>query len=104
MADPYAIIRTGGKQYRVKSGDVIDVELLGDAEDVTFNDVLLLSDGKEVKVGTPLVEGAIVQGKYKGEIKGPKVIAFKMKRRKNYRRKVGHRQRYAQVEITKVGA
>jgi large subunit ribosomal protein L21 len=99
----YAIISTGGKQYRVQKGDTIDVELL-DAESpaITFTDVLLLADGEKVTVGTPNVAGATVKAEVQGEIKGDKVVAFKYKRRKNYRRTVGHRQRYNRVTITEI--
>ncbi len=98
----YAIIKTGNKQYRVKSGDVIDVELL-EAEKsgkVEFNEVLLLHDGKEAKVGAPTVPKAVVHGEVVDQVRGPKVIAYKYKKRKNYRRKIGHRQNYTRVKIT----
>lgn len=100
----YAIIQTGGKQYRVKRGDVIDVELLsqeGDAP-VEFREVLFVGDSNEAKVGSPLVNGFVVKGELVSEVKGPKVIAFKYKRRKMCRRKVGHRQRYSRVKITEI--
>ena len=98
--EKYAIIRTGGKQLRVAAGDVIDVELLGQERGpVEFSDVALLSDGGSVKVGTPHVEGCKVLGELVDEVKGPKVIAFKYKRRKNCHRKVGHRQPYSRVKI-----
>ena len=98
----YAIIKTGSKQYRVKSGDVIDVELL-DAEKngtVEFTDILLFHDGKEAKIGAPTVPSAVVRGEVVDQVRGPKVIAYKYKKRKNYRRKVGHRQNYTRVKIT----
>jgi len=99
----YAIIHTGGKQVRVATGDVVDVELLHqEAGPVEFNDVLLVVDGANVKVGTPHVEGGKVCGELIRDIKGPKVIAFKFKRRKNYHRKVGHRQPYSRVKITAI--
>lgn len=100
----YAIIETGGKQYQVKPGDTIDVELL-DAEvgsKVVFSNVLFLNTGKAVKVGTPFVANSSVQAELLQEVKGPKVIAFKYKRRKPIRRKVGHRQRYCRVKITEI--
>ncbi|MBI2486446.1 MAG: 50S ribosomal protein L21 [Deltaproteobacteria bacterium] len=98
-----AVIRTGGKQYRVKAGDVIKVEKIagksGDA--VEFGEVLMVSDNEgAVKVGSPLVTSAIVKGKILNEEKGKKLIIFKFKRRKGYRRKNGHRQAYTRVEIT----
>ncbi len=103
----YAIIRSGGKQYRVKKGDIIDVDLLGlSAEEkaVEFRDVLFLNDGKENVVGAPCVENCLVMGELLGEAKGPKVISFKFKRRKDSRRKIGHRQRYSRVKITEIQA
>ncbi len=98
----YAIIRTGGKQYRVAAGDVIDVELSNFTHDapVEFNEVLFMSNGSEGRVGCPIVSGCIVKGELVGEVKGPKVYAFRYKRRKNYHRKVGHRQNYARIKIT----
>ena len=104
MSDQYAILRTGGKQYRVTPGDKIHVELLPSSEGdkVEFDEVLFYTDGKASKVGAPKVEGCMVVGKHLGEVRGPKVIAFKYKRRQNYRRKVGHRQNYARVEITAI--
>lgn len=102
----YAIIQTGGKQYRVEQGDEIDVELLKSEENgkVSFNHVLLCNDGKETHVGTPKLENFLVEGELLGNVKGPKVIAFKYKRRKNYRLKKGHRQKYHRVKITQIAA
>lgn len=100
----YAIIESGGKQYRVQSGDVIDVELL-EAEpkgEVQFNHVLFINNGSSVKIGSPHVKGGMVKAAFVEEVKGPKVIAFKYKRRKRIRRKVGHRQRYSRVKITEI--
>jgi large subunit ribosomal protein L21 len=100
----YAIIETGGKQYRVEEGDVIDVELL-EAEKggkITFDRVLFLQNGKEAKVGAPTVDGTHVIAELLQEVRGPKVIAYKYKKRKNYRRKVGHRQNYLRVKITEI--
>lgn len=101
----YAIIQTGGKQYRVEAGDVVDVELLN-AEpkaNVEFKEVLFFSNGEEKKVGTPVVEQAVVRGVVKEIVRGPKVINFKYKRTKSStRRKVGHRQTYTRVEITEL--
>jgi large subunit ribosomal protein L21 len=102
-----AVIRTGGKQYLVKPGDKIDVELLdiADGEEVKFEDVLMVSNGEnDIKLGTPTVEGASVKGKLLGQLKGKKVIVFKFKRRKGYRRKQGHRQKFSSVEITDIQA
>ena len=100
----YAIIATGGKQYRVSEGDKIYIEKI-DAEvgsTVSF-DVLLVENNGEVKVGTPVVEGVKVEGKVVGQVRGEKIIVFKYKSKKNYRRKQGHRQPYTKVEITKIG-
>lgn len=99
----YAIIRTGGKQYKVESGDEIMVEKL-DAEigaDVTF-DVLMLC-GDEVVVGKPVVEGVVAKAKVIEHGKGKKVIVFKYKPKKNYRKKQGHRQPYTMVKIKAIG-
>lgn len=99
----YAIIESGAKQLRVQEGDVVDVELLGSEEKtMQFDKVLLIHDGKAAKVGTPYLSSCAVHGELIGEVKGPKVIAFKYKKRKNYRRKVGHRQKYTRVKITKI--
>lgn len=100
----YAIIETGGKQYRVEKDDVIDVELL-DSEagsTVQFTNVLFFNDGKNAKVGSPYVAKAVVKGQLLMESKGPKVISFKYKQRKGVRRKVGHRQKYSRVKITEI--
>jgi large subunit ribosomal protein L21 len=98
----YAIIETGGKQYRVEVGDELEVELLGTEKTFTFDKVLLMHDGNAMKLGKPYVEKCVVHAEILGEIKGEKVIAFKYKRCKNYRRLVGHRQRYSRVKITKI--
>ncbi len=100
----YAIIESGGKQYRVEKGDVIDVELLEADNDgkVKFGNVLFLHDGKAVKVGQPNINKCAVHGELVKEVKGPKVIAFKYKLRKTERRKVGHRQRYSRVKIMEI--
>jgi len=100
----YAIIETGGKQYRVEKDDVIDVELLESekGQSVEFTNVLFFNDGKNVKVGSPYVAKALVKGQLLMESKGPKVISFKYKQRKGVRRKVGHRQKYHRVKITEI--
>ena len=100
----YAIIETGGKQYRVQQGDVICVEKLGAAvgETVCFDHVLVLGEGEGIQVGTPYV-GTAVAGKVVEEGKGKKVIIFKYKAKKDYRKKQGHRQPYTMVEITGLG-
>ncbi|MCH2175748.1 MAG: 50S ribosomal protein L21 [Lentisphaeria bacterium] len=101
----YAVIETGGKQYKVQEGDVIDIELLGlDAgQDVEFDKVLAVSNG-ELSVGAPYVDGAKVTGVLEENFRGKKLIAFKMKRRQGYRRKVGHRQNLSKVRITGISA
>ena len=100
----YAIIATGGKQYRVSEGDVIYIEKLDVEVDSTVSfDVLLVGNDGDVKVGTPVVEGVKVEGKVVGQVRGDKIIVFKYKSKKNYRRKQGHRQPYTKVEITKIG-
>ena len=98
----YAIIQTGGKQYRVQEGDIIDVELLGSDQAVKFEQVLLVHDGKDPKIGLPYVPQCTVHAELIGMTKGPKVIAYKHKPCKNSRRTVGHRQRYSRVKITKI--
>ena len=98
----FAVIQTGGKQYKVAKDDIIIVEKL-DAETgkkVTFDDVLLAGEGAKVKVGAPLVKGASVTGEVLEQRKGDKVIVFKKKRRQTYRRKKGHRQNETVVKIT----
>ena len=100
----YAIIETGGKQYRVQEGDEIEVELLHKEGDVRFDKVLLIHDGKSSRVGAPHLDKCAVEGEVLGTIKAPKVIAFKYKPCKNYRRTVGHRQKYSKVRIKKIVA
>ncbi len=100
-----AVIKTGGKQYLVKPGDIIDIEkITGDeGSEVEFSDVLMVSDGEgDVKVGTPVVKTAQVKGTILGEKKGTKITVFKFKRRKGYRNKQGHRQRYTSVKINSI--
>ena len=102
----YAIVKTGGKQYKVSEGDVLFVEKL-DAKDgdvVTFDEVLACSNGNGLVVGTPVVEGASVQAKVLEQGKAKKVIVFKYKAKKDYRRKQGHRQPYTKVVIEKINA
>lgn len=98
----FAVIKTGGKQYRVKVGDIISVEKI-EAEKgqiIHFDQVLLLEDGSQVQVGTPNLEKARVAAEVLDEYKGEKVIVFKKKRRKGYRRKKGHRQLLTKVRIS----
>ena len=97
----YAIIRTGGKQYRAESGKTIRVPSLpGDAgSKVTFNDVILGSNGNETFVGVPSLKGASVAGEIVKHGRDKKIVVFKMKRRKNYAKKQGHRQGFTEVRI-----
>lgn len=100
-----AVIRTGGKQYTVSKGDVIQVERLAGStgDEIEFSDVLMISDGKgKSTVGSPTVENASVKARILSEKKGKKIIVFKFKRRKDYRKKSGHRQIYTSVEITDI--
>lgn len=102
-----AIIQSGGKQYRVREGETICIELLGNTngeeKSVLFPEVLCLYDEEEkIFVGTPTVQEALVEGELLGEVAGPKVVSFKYRRRKDSRRKVGHRQKYSQVKITRI--
>lgn len=100
----YAIIESGGKQYRVQKDDVIDVELL-EAEKggkIVFKNVLFLNNGSTSKVGAPYVAKSSVTGELVDQVKGTKVFAFKYKQRKGIRRKVGHRQKYSRVKITEI--
>jgi large subunit ribosomal protein L21 len=100
----YAVIETGGKQYKVQEGDVVFIEKL-DAEDgaaVTFDKVLAVSDEGNVTFGKPLVANASVSAKVLGHGKDKKIIVFKYKPKKNYRNKTGHRQPYTKVQIEKI--
>ena len=100
----YAVIETGGKQYRVSEGDVVRVERLASevGDEVSISDVHLVADGKNVHVGRPTVSGASVRGTIIEEGRGRKVVAFKKKRRKGYRRKIGHRQSFTALRIDKI--
>lgn len=102
----YAVIVTGGKQYKVSEGDVIFIEKLETeaGETVTFDKVLVVADGENVTVGTPVVEGATVTAKVEKQGKSKKIYVFKMKRKKNERKKKGHRQPYTKVTIEKINA
>ena len=99
----YAIIRSGGKQYRVAEGDTVRVDLLSGAagDKIKFGDVLMIG-GDEPKIGKPLVAGASVEAEIVGETKGDKLVVFKFRKRKRSRRKAGHRQHFTSVKITKV--
>lgn len=102
----YAVIETGGKQYRVQEGDVITIEKLNVSagDDIAFDRVLVLNDGEKVQVGTPIVESAKVFGTVVENGKGEKVIIFKYKAKKDYRKKQGHRQPYTMVKIESLSA
>jgi large subunit ribosomal protein L21 len=100
----YAIFRALGKQFKAEKGKTIRVPRM-EAEPgskVTFDEVLLTSDGDKIKAGAPLVKGAKVEAEVVGEVKGDKIYVFKFKRRKNYRRKTGHRAKYTELKITDV--
>ncbi|MBL4934029.1 MULTISPECIES: 50S ribosomal protein L21 [Clostridium] len=102
----YAVLTTGGKQYRVKEGDVLFVEKLNAEVESTveFSEVLVVSKDGELKVGTPVVEGAKVVAKVLAQGKAKKIIVFKYKPKKDYRRKSGHRQPYTKIQIEKIEA
>ena len=101
----YAVIKTGGKQYRVAEGDTLRVEKLSGevGSAIEFDQVLMLG-GEKVAVGKPLVAGASVKAEIVAQDRAKKIIVFKMKRRKNYRRKQGHRQPYTEVKVTGISA
>ena len=100
----YAVIQSGGKQYRVAPGDVIDVELLSETGEgsVRFDRVLMVSGDDGVQFGAPLVEGALVTASLVGAVRGPKIRVFKMKKRKQYRRTKGHRQDLHRIRIDEI--
>lgn len=101
----YAIVETGGKQYKVTEGDIIRVEKLAAeaGEKVELDKVLVLGEGADIKVGTPYIEGAKVVGEVVENGKGQKVIIFKYKAKKDYRKKQGHRQPYTMIKIESLG-
>jgi len=104
----YAVIETGGKQYRVEPGDIIDVERLAevseDNAEVVFDRVLMVGGGDATQIGRPTVDGAQVKATRLADVRGPKIVVFKMKRRKGYRRKNGHRQDLLRVRIEDIQA
>jgi len=102
----YAIIEDQGRQYTVRQGDLVRLDLRDatEKESIVFDRVLLVRDESETKVGTPTLAGARVVATVLGEVKGTKLVVRKFKRRKNYRRKQGHRQRYTQVRIESIEA
>ena len=102
----YAVIKTGGKQYRVSKGDTLRVETLAADEGaaVEFDSVLMVADGDDIKVGTPFVSGGKVTATVKGHGRGEKIEVIKFRRRKHFDKKTGHRQNYTEVEITGISA
>jgi large subunit ribosomal protein L21 len=102
--DVYAIIRDRGMQYRVEKGQVVKIDLL-DAEpgsQIDLGEVLLIGDGEAVQVGTPLVSGALVKAEVIGVKKGEKIVVFRYRNKKRYRRRTGHRQRYTEIKISDI--
>ena len=102
----YAVVATGGKQYKVQEGEVLRVEKLAGeiGSEIAFDQILMTSDGENVKIGQPVVQGAQVKGHIVEQGKNKKIIVFKYKRRKGYRRKNGHRQPYTSVKIDAIEA
>jgi len=98
----YAVIETGGKQERVSVGDVLDIEHVSNKKEVVISHVLLVCDGKKIEVGKPFVKGAKVSAQVLDQVRGPKVIYFKYRRRKSSRRKKGHRQNLTRIKITEI--
>ncbi len=98
----YAVIKTGGKQYRVSQGDTLKVERLdaGEGDAVEFEQVLMVGEGEDVEIGTPYIEGSRVSARVMAQGRGPKVEIIKFKRRKYHMKRMGHRQDYTEVEIT----
>lgn len=102
----YAVVQTGSKQYRVSQGDTLEIERLESeaGKEVTFDHVLLVSDGNKVQIGTPTVKGATVTAEVVAHKRGPKLIAFKMRSTEGYHRKVGHRQELTVVKVKAIQA
>jgi large subunit ribosomal protein L21 len=101
----FAVIETGGKQYMVSVGDVLEVELLGDLKEgdkVEFDKVLMVDDGKDTTIGAPYIKGAKVKATYQGLKKGKKITIVRYKAKSNRDRRIGHRQKYAQVKIESI--
>lgn len=100
----YAVVQTGGKQYRVQPGDRIKVELLSgeEGQEITLDRVLMVGDEENVQIGRPMVEGAHVKAEIVERGRGPKILVFKKRRRKNYRRKNGHRQDYMELSVKEI--
>ena len=100
----YAIVADGGRQYKVEEGQLLEIDFreLEDGADFTFDRVLAVSDGENFKLGQPTVDGASVTAKVVGETKGDKIYVQKFRRRKNSKRRTGHRQKYVQVRISSI--
>jgi large subunit ribosomal protein L21 len=100
----YAVMKTGGKEYRISQGDVIRVEKIeGEVGDqVTLKDILMVSQEGQVRLGHPLLTDAMITGEIVQQVKGKKVLTYKMKRRKNYRRTKGHRQTYTYIRVNEI--
>ena len=102
----YAVIKTGGKQYRVAAGEKIKVEQIPAdvGAEITLDQVLMVGEGESVKIGTPIIAGATVTAKVLAHGRGPKIKIFKMRRRKHYQKHQGHRQNYTEIEISGIVA
>ncbi|MBL4851432.1 MAG: 50S ribosomal protein L21 [Gammaproteobacteria bacterium] len=102
----YAVIKTGGKQYRVAKGDVVEVEKIvaNEGDSVELSDVLMVVDGDSVTIGAPFIDGAKVTAKVCAHGRGAKIRIIKFRRRKHYRRQAGHRQHFTQLEVTGISA
>ena len=102
----YAVIKTGGKQYKVEEGTILQIEKLeqNEGDTIEFNDVLMYSDGENVTLGNPLVENAVVKAEIIKQAKDKKVLVFKYKRRKGYRKMRGHRQHFTEIKINSIKA
>ncbi len=100
----FAVLKTGGKEYRVSKGDIIRVERLegNPGDSVTFKEILMVGEGDKIQIGNPIVNHAMVVGEIIQQAKGKKVLTYKMKRRKNYRRMKGHRQHYTYLKINEI--
>ncbi len=98
----FAVIKTGGKQYRVSEGDILRLELLDTKGSVEFDQVLMIADGANVKIGTPLLQGASVMGEIIRDGKAKKVLVYKKKKTTTYQRTKGHRQNFSEVRIKSI--
>lgn len=100
----YAVIKTGGKQHRVSLGDILSIEKIegNRGDNFVFGEVLMVANGEDIHLGKPLVEGAKVVGEIVAQKKGPKITVFRMKRRKGYHKKTGHRQSLTSMKITEI--